>query len=259
MLGKVFFAIIIFIIIIVFSFIFLIKYINRFNSVYFYQKSLTSSDINLVEKNIQKAVFLNQNDLYLRVYSQLYLLKINSLLSKSNNNEELTEEDKKNIQSYFDQALKSSTLATSYNKFNYQNYDILGSVYELGILMGSNEAFDKALENYKIAESLSPSNPKIKFNIANLFISKQNFNEASDYLKQSINIRPDYVDALILITEVERYLGNLDKAYEYIDQAIYFYPQNQELKDYKNSLSKKSEEPKKELEEETDDIEKIKE
>src|SRR5687768_17135559 len=110
---------------------------ERFISVSYLRNALGSSDVSEAEISINKAIAMNYNDLYLRTYSQIYLIKLNSLVTPS---ADPSEEEKAELQRVFDQAVRSAELAVEYNPSNYQNFRLLGLVYETA---GTPDAYEK--------------------------------------------------------------------------------------------------------------------
>jgi hypothetical protein len=134
------------------------KFMEKFVSVYYYGKVVNATEVESAEKYIRKALLLNQNDLYLRTYSQVYLSKLNSLISKGDS---LTDSEKVLLQTSIDEAVNGAVLATKYNKENYLNFEILGFVYKNAASLGIKDASTKAVESYTEASRLNPLNPLI--------------------------------------------------------------------------------------------------
>jgi tetratricopeptide (TPR) repeat protein len=212
------------------------KYMERFVSISYYQKAVSADTILSAETNINKAVSLYTNDLYLRTYAQIYLLKADDLVAKVTKGATLTEAEKADLQTSFDQAIKSAQMAVDYNKTNYLNYETLGSVYEAGVSFGAKDAFDKAVSAYQVAGNFNPLNPSLKLDLARLFFASGKNKEAKDYANEALNLKTDYVDALIMLSQIARNEGDNDGAISYAESALYFYPDNQNLKQYVDSL-----------------------
>lgn len=233
---KSFFAILFFIIIMIISITLVFKYTERLVSVVYFQKAINANTTEQAEVNIKNAIYLSQNDLYLRTYTQIYILKINSLVSKTQEGGSLSDEEKTNLQTYFDQAIKSAQMATSLNRTNYLNFETLGSVYEVGLSLGAAESFDKALESYKKAESLSPLSPSIKLNISRLLYLNKKVDEANEYAQKSLVLKDNYVDALLILSQIAKQKGDDKSSILYIEKALYYYPENEDLRKYLNTL-----------------------
>ncbi|MFA6585596.1 MAG: hypothetical protein WCS86_00315 [Candidatus Paceibacterota bacterium] len=211
------------------------KYVERLASVSYLGETLSTSTISVAEDSITKAISLNQNDLYLRTYAQVYIAKINSLVAKGSS---LTDEEKASLQTSFDQALNGANLAIVYDKTNYLNYISLGSVYNTVGGLGVQDAYTKAVEAYKTASILNPLNPGIKLTIARILFTDGKIKEARDFAKEALSLKPDYLEALITMSQIEKKDGNNTIAITYAETALSLAPTNKDLIQYVASLKK---------------------
>jgi hypothetical protein len=231
---KSFFSILLLVVLMIISAATGFKYVERLASVSYFGKTLSAQTIPEAEDSIIKAISLHQNDLYLRTYSQVYLTKINSIVSKGTSS--LSEADKADLQASFDQAVNGATLAVEYDNTNYLNYSSLGLVYNTVGLLGVKDAYSKAIEAYKTASTLNPLNPGIKLATGRIFFADAKTKEARDYVKEALTLKPDYIEALITLSQIEKSDGNSSIAISYAEQALSLAPDNKDLIDYVNSL-----------------------
>jgi len=230
---KSFFSILFLVILMIISAAAGFKYVERLASVSYFGKTLSASTIPMAEDSITKAISLHQNDLYLRTYTQVYLTKINSIVTKGS---ALSEIDKADLQTSFDQAVNGAQLAVAYNSKNYLNYNSLGVVYNTVGLLGVKDAYSKAIEAYKTASTLNPLNPGIKLAIARIYFADGKIKEAKDFVKEALSLKPDYIEALITISQIEKSEGNNTAAISYAETALSLAPDSQDLIQYINSL-----------------------
>lgn len=209
------------------------KYVERLASVSYFGSALRAQTIESAETSIGKAISLYQNDLYLRTYAQVYLIKLNSLASKG---AELTETEKADLQLSFDRAVGGATLATASNKNNYVNFRTLGSVYETVGSYGVVDAYTKAMEAYQSASLLSPLNPGLKLAAARVAFVEGKLKEAREFANQSLELKQNYIDALVLLSQIAKAEGNTTEAISYAEKALSFSPTNNDLIQYVNSL-----------------------
>lgn len=215
------------------SFVFGFKYVERLASVSYFSKALNAENIDSAVVGIGNANLLYQNDLYLRSYSQAYLLKLNSLLSKGS---ALTEEEKASLQGNLDQALRGANSAILYNKENYQNFTMSGSVFNMLTSLGVEGSFDKAIDAYKQASLLNPLNPGIQLALARTSFTTNKIKEAKEYANRALELKADYVDALVMLSQIAKKEGNNTSALSYAEKALALLPTNKELIDYVKSL-----------------------
>jgi hypothetical protein len=231
---KSFFSILTLIVLIILSVALSFKYIERFVSVSYFGKSLTAETIPLAQDYINKALSLHTNDLYLRTYSQIHLVKLNSLASKADS---LTEEEKRELQTSFDQAIRGAQMAVTYNPANYLNYQLLGSVYQAVGSIGVKDSYSRALEAYQSASSINPLNPGIKLAMANASFADGKKKEAKEYAKEALTLKGDYIDALITLAQIARDEGNKNEALSYAEAALALNPTNKDLIEYVKSIN----------------------
>lgn len=209
------------------------KFMEKFVSVYYYGRVVNATEVESAEKYIRKALLLNQNDLYLRTYSQVYLSKLNNLISKGDN---LTDSEKVLLQTSIDEAVNGAVLATKYNKENYLNFEILGFVYKNAASLGIKDASAKAIESYTEASRLNPINPLMKLEIARTYFIDKNIKSAREFALQSIAIKPNFGEGLIFLAELEKGEGNLNSAISYAEEALKYFPNDTNLADYVKTL-----------------------
>lgn len=234
---KSFVSILVLIVIVIFSAAISFRYIERFASVYYFGRAVNASTIPVAEESISKALSLYSNDLYLRTYSQIHVTKLNSLV---NSGIELSEADKENLQTSLDQALSSAQLATTYDSQNYLNFQLLGSVYQNLGLLGVKDTYSKALSAYQTATTLNPLNPGIKLAIANVSLALGDTKDAKEQAKASLALKQNYIDALIVLSQIAKKEGNNNEAISYAKTALSFYPNDKNLIEYLNSLNNSS-------------------
>lgn len=209
------------------------KYIERFASVFYFSNAVRAESIERAESSIQKAILLYSNDLYLRTYSQVYLAKLNSLVNKGT---QLTDQEQALLQSSFTEAVNGATSATTYNANNYLNFQALGDVYSTVAVLGVEDAPAKAIEAYTTASSLNPVNPGLKLAVARVYLADNKTKEAKDFANEAMTLKPDFIEGLILLSQIEKKNGNNSLAISYAEQALSLARTDKGLIDYVNSL-----------------------
>lgn len=210
------------------------KYIEKFASISYFNRAFSAKTVEEAESLIAKAIQLNPNDLYLRTANEVYSVKINQLASKGS---ELNENDKVALQSAFSLAESSAIMATNYNSFNYLNYQTMGTTYNLAGSLGVDGAYDKAITALTKANELNPNNPGLKLLLARTYIAQGgHMTEAKNFASLSVSLKPDYIDGLITLSQIEKALGDRESAISHAESALSLLPGNQELQSYINSL-----------------------
>jgi len=209
------------------------KFTERFASVYYFGKALGAETIEVAESSINKAISLYQNDLYLRTYTQVYLIKLNNLASKGAS---LSDAEKADLQVSFDRAVEGAQQATISNGNNYLNFRVLGSVYETVGAYGVTGAYEKAVEAYNQASVLSPQNPGLKLSLARISFVEGKLKQAREYANEALSLKQNYIDALVILSQISKSEGNTSSAISYAEQALALSPTNNDLIQYLNSL-----------------------
>lgn len=230
---KSFFSILFLVLLMVVSAGISFKYIERFASVFYFSNAVRAESIEKAEASIQRAILLYSNDLYLRTYGQIYLAKLNSLVNKGT---QLTDEEQAVLQASFTEAVNGATSATTYNPNNYLNFQALGDVYSTVAVLGVEDAPSKAIEAYTTASSLNPVNPGLKLAIARVYLADNKTKEAKDFANEAMTLKPDFIEGLILLSQIEKKNGNNSQAIYYAEQALSLARTDKGLIDYVNSL-----------------------
>lgn len=231
---KSFFSIFGLVILMIFSATLAFKYMERFVSVSYFRKSFSATTIQNAKDNIGKALSLYSNDLYLRTYSQIYLVQLNSIASKGAS---LSDAEKADLQISFDQAVSGAQMATNYDSLNYLNFQLLGSTYQAVGSLGVKDAYSNAISAYQNASKLNPLNPGLKLSMASASFADGKVKEAKDYANSALLLKPDYFDALIFLSQIAKSEGNNSAALSYAQTALSFFPEDKNLIQYVDSLS----------------------
>src|SRR3989338_6936747 len=231
---KSFFSILILILVIMISVVMAFKYIERLVSIPYFSQALRAPTVEEAQVAIGRALTLHENDLYLRTYSQIYLLKFNSLAGKDATT--TSDADKVALQSNLDQAVNGALLATRYNPRNYLNWGALGSLYQSLAFLGVKDVSSKAIEAYQKAIALNPNNPGLKITLASVFWTDDKISEAKDYANQGLALKSDYIDALLLLSQIAKKEGDNVLAISYAERALALAPTNPDLIKYMDSF-----------------------
>ncbi len=234
---KSFFSILALVLVMILSAGLSFKYFEKFASVPFFTKTLQAGTIEDAERNITKALILNKNDLYFRTASQVYVSKINSILSDK---ETLEDDQKVLLQNSLNQSISYALSATEANSNNYLNYELLGFVYKNALSFGVEDTASGAIEAYTKASLLNPKNPLLQLEIARVYFLEKNFVEARNFGLKAIELKPDFIEGLIFLSQLADSLNNKKEAISYAEKALNVLPGDKQLTDYLNSLKQKT-------------------
>lgn len=131
-------------------------------------------------------------------------------------------------QQQFQQALSASieaaVAATQLRSDNYQNWVMLGNVYQTVVPLRIEGAYENAKDAYARAKELNPTSPAIPFILAQLEIAQANGPAAEEQLTQSISLKRDFTQAILLLSQLQVQLGKPREALEAAEAAAYFAP-----------------------------------
>ncbi len=224
-------------------------YAEKFTSVIYFSKSLNTANnmesLIKSEKMLGNAISLDQNDIYYRTLSQIYIAEINTLVNDKTVSQDVL---KNNLQKLIDLAQSSAQMAVLKNKNQYLNYVNLGNVYASLIPLAVENSYESAMASYDKAINLAPSNPSIFLLKAQVEFFKKNNDEARKLIEKALELKLNYSDALILLSQIESNEGNNQEAIKQVERATQLNPNDPTLffrlgflrynnYDYKDSVS----------------------
>lgn len=195
-------------------------YIGKFTSTVYFSKSLkgdnTMESLLNSERMLNKAISLDQNDMYYRALSQVYLGQISALLNDKTISNDIL---KLNLQQLINNAQDKAGLAVKQNQNQYLNYVNLGQIYSFLVPLSVDNSYEGAVSAYNKAFMLAPNNPSILLARAALEVSHKNNSEARKFIKQALDIKINYIDAIFLLAQIEVDEGNISEAIKQAERA----------------------------------------
>jgi tetratricopeptide (TPR) repeat protein len=193
--------------------------VQRFVALSYFGKALVSSNQGELDKSINlldRSVSLYESDLYLRNLSNLALSKMNSIIT----NDKLSEDDiKTGFQTTFQAAEDYAKRAIRYDPTNPENWINLASVYQAVVPLKVEGAYNNAKFAYDEAEKLSPRNPAFNILRARLEINSKNNDEARVFVNKALEQKPNFIEALFLLAQIDLIEGNTVNAIAQVEKA----------------------------------------
>lgn len=121
-------------------------------------------------------------------------------------------------------SIQSAATATRLWPNNYQNWMVLGNVYQTVVPLNIQGAYENAKASFDSATKLSPTNPTIPFVLAQLEIAKGDAAAAEQDLIQAITLKHDYTQAIFLLSQLQAQQGKAAEALQAAEAAAYFAP-----------------------------------
>ncbi len=178
-------------------------------------------NINAAENLISRAIRFDQQDNYYRALSEIGLVKIQQLLSRT----DLSQEDlRSQFQNLLASSIQNAQNAVNANSVNFLNWMSLGQIYEAIVPFKVAGAREAAVSAYQEASKRAPFDPRPLFAAARVEIQAGDVKSANSFLTSSINIKGDYAPAVFLLAQLEAQQGNTRQAISRTEQALYLAP-----------------------------------
>jgi len=191
--------------------------LQNFRSLWYFQKSVyafnTSKDLAESERLMNQAVAIVPFDTYYRALSEIETAQLGVVASQDPKN--VAEVDlQKQAQEVLSKAIGAGIAAKDADPNNYLNWISLGKVYQSATALKIQGAYESAQFAYGEALQRNPKNPGIIMLFALLEVDKGNLVQAKNYVMQAIQMKPNYLEAYYLLTQIEVANNNLKGAIE---------------------------------------------
>jgi len=183
--------------------------------------ALSTGDLEVAAAAANRSVLYAPSDRAYQLLAGIGIARMNQVAA----NTELPQAD---AQSQFQAALSGSIeaalTATRLGPNDYQNWAMLGNVYQTVVPLNIEGAYENAKTAYDQAIALNPTSPTLSYVLAQLEIAQKNPEAASAALMQAINLKRDYTQAIFLLSQLEVEQGRAREALEAAEAAAYFAP-----------------------------------
>ena len=200
---------------------------KRYVSLAYFNNALlvfnTASDLEGAEQNVRKAISVNGDDTYYRGLSEIALINLNIVASQVTSKTS-PEEIRDKFSLLMSGAIQSAQSARDVNPANYQNWISLAKTYEVVVPLKVAGAYESAKSAYFEAASRNPTSPAILLSLARLEVANGQNEAARNFIKQSLDLKGNYTDAIFLLSQIEVAEGNLDGAIKSVESASIISP-----------------------------------
>lgn len=128
------------------------------------------------------------------------------------------------FQAALSNSISAALEATRRGPTDYQNWTVLGNVYRSVAQLNVDGAFQGAKDAYMKAQELHPTSPVIPYILAQLELSQKHNDEAEAQALASVNLKRDYIPAILFLSQLEIQLGKASEALQAAEAAAYFAP-----------------------------------
>lgn len=177
---------------------------------------------------------INKNpsvDRYHSIYAQINIALANSIAkSASDKGEELTDEQRQQITTLIQQAIREARFTVAANQFRADNWMVLGNIYR-SLIPLANDADKYAIQSYTQAVALDPINPLNRLAIANVYFGAEDYETAVKILEGAVSIKPDYPNSRYNLAFAYKANGQIDKAIDQMTIVVSLLPEGSNDRD----------------------------
>lgn len=172
------------------------------------QLAIAVNDIDKAEAAVKHANSFSERDLYLRDMSNIALVRLGRL--PNNNTDQADFQAKANALIVL--ARGDAERAITVDPSNFENYLQLGGVYDTLGSLGIQGTAEPARLSYEQALRLNPKSPRVLFVLARLEYVAGDHAKARTYLQQALAERPNYLEAVSFLVQLDLQDKNVDDA-----------------------------------------------
>ncbi len=183
--------------------------------------ALSSGKLSEADAAISRSVLFAPTDRAYQLAAQIGIAHMNHI---ANDTSLTPTQAQQQFQSALSTSVQAALQATKLAPGNYQNWAVLGAVYQTVVPLNIDGAYANAKAAYTRAMALDPTDPTIPYTLAQLEIVQKNGLAAEDYLNQAISLKPDYTQAIFLLSQLEAQQGKAKEALQAAEAAAYFAP-----------------------------------
>lgn len=183
--------------------------------------ALSKGDLPGAAADVTRALLFAQNDRTYQLAAAIGIAQMNKIAADTT----LSPSDaQQQFQGALSSSIQAATKAVDLDSKNYQNWAVLGSVYQTVVPLNLEGAYEKSKDAYQHAIDLNPSSPTLPFQLAQLEIAQKNYAAAEADLTQAINLKHDYTQAIFLFSQLEVQQGKAKEALQAAEAAAVFAP-----------------------------------
>jgi tetratricopeptide (TPR) repeat protein len=178
----------------------------------------SAGDVASADTWLTKAISLDGSDTLYRGLTQVALTGMQVAVSNASG-ASANAAARSAVQNALSQALGAAGQAVTLDPSNYQNWDALGTVYQAATALKVDQAYDNAKYAYNQALALDPEDPSGYLQLARLEIANSNPSGAKDDAVKALQIKPDYLDAIAFLSQLQINQGDIPGALSLLQSA----------------------------------------
>lgn len=184
-------------------------------------------NLQVLESRVLNSQFVYNSDMYSRALTEIGLIRIGQIVQDS----AITQEQ---AVSQFSSALRATIgyaqNAIAYDSQSYANRTSLMNVYKSLIPYGVADAKTEALSLADTTAQLTPNNPTLSLEKARIYTLSKEYDSAIQEIKNALELKSNYVDAVFLLSQIQVEKGEIDQAINSIQIATQVNSYNPQLR-----------------------------
>jgi tetratricopeptide (TPR) repeat protein len=183
--------------------------------------SASAGNLTAADAAINQAILFAPSDRAYQLAAAIGIAHMNQIAS----NTKLTPaQAQQQFQAALSGSVQAAQAATKLGTNNYQNWVVLGTVYQTVVPLNIDGAYQNAKAAYQHAILLNPTDPTLPYTMAQLDIAHKDGPAAEADLIQAISLKSDYTQAIFLFSQLEAQQGKAKEALQAAEAAAYFAP-----------------------------------
>ena len=183
--------------------------------------ALSQGDLPKAETALARSVLFAESDRAHQLVAAVGIARMNQIAADQGI---APAEAQQAFQAALSGSIQSALTATQLGPNNYQNWAMLGNVYQTVVPLRIEGAYDNSKTAYERAISLNPTSPVLPYIVAQLEIGQGNAAAAETRLIEAINLKRDYTQAIFLLSQLAVQQGRTAEALQAAEAAAYFAP-----------------------------------
>jgi Flp pilus assembly protein TadD len=178
--------------------------------------AMAAGDMPTGEMRARTADSIFSTDETNRLLTRIALTRLQSVVATETGE---SEESQTRFKDALGSAVAFAQRAAEYSPNDYRNWSLLMAVYQSVVPLGIEGAHGFAVAAYDRARVLNPLTPALVLERARLAKANNTLTEARTFAEDALRLKPDYVDALLLLAELDIAGGQIQAAIERAESA----------------------------------------
>jgi tetratricopeptide (TPR) repeat protein len=192
----------------------------------FAKAEATVVDVDTLDQAAAVAYGRYPDDAFLAVRTRIAFVEMSQLLSELTATEEPSEPQQQAFLAVSGRALALSDQAITLAPHDPEHYAVLAAIYNNLAIVGVSDALDRTTAALTTAKNLDPLNPTYQLIEAQMAVRRGDVDTARTAAGAALTLKPNFTEALFLLTDIETATGNTEAAIAATQAIIQLEPNN---------------------------------